>query len=159
MRIEFTDTLGVEKQCAFESFQIGIEAEKYDLRIAGYSEVAGMEPGDSLSVLNGNAFSARDQDNDPTPTRNTAEDLKGGGWYVEDVLRLQERLGYKLTFLFRHGIRPSVHMFGRNLNTSLVPPGEYGIFWKSHLGTQVSVRSFKVLMRPKKVYNTGNSVF
>ena len=87
MRIEFTDTLGVEKQCAFESFQIGTEAEKYDLRIAGYSEVAGMEPGDSLSVLNGNAFSTRDQDNDPTPTRNTAEDLKGGGWCVEVIFK------------------------------------------------------------------------
>ena len=80
MKIKFTDTLGVEKQCGFDSFKLGTEADKYNLQLAFYTEVEGMEPGDSLSILNGNNFSAKDQDNDPSPTRNTAEDLKGGGW-------------------------------------------------------------------------------
>ena len=82
LKIVIEDTFGVEKQCGFDSFKIGTEAQKFNLQIDGFTEVPGMEPGDSLSVLNGNSFSTKDWDNDPDPSRNTAENLKGAGWYA-----------------------------------------------------------------------------
>ena len=80
LRVDFEDPNGVLKRTYYGSFKVTPETDGFKLYIDGFNPEPGMDPEDSLTRMNGFPFSAKDNDNDLSATRNTALDLKGGGW-------------------------------------------------------------------------------
>ena len=60
----------------YDKFNISGEDTDYILHVSGYSGTSG----DSLSAHNGQAWTTRDRDNDPTSV-NCAQDWHGAWWY------------------------------------------------------------------------------
>lgn len=80
LRIELTNNLGWKLYAAYSHIEVGSEANKFALKVAGYSGDAG----DRLNRLrdnNGEMFSTPDNDNDGDIRRNRAGEEHGGWWY------------------------------------------------------------------------------
>jgi len=76
LRVDLWDFDDGHRFALYSSFSIG-PGPDYKLAVSGYSGNAG----DSLSVSNDQAFSAKDMDKDAAPSVNCAEIFKGGWWH------------------------------------------------------------------------------
>ncbi|KAK3098165.1 hypothetical protein FSP39_016820 [Pinctada imbricata] len=76
LRIDLWDWEGGRAYAEYSVFSVDNEANKYTLKVSGYSGNAG----DSLSYHNGLKFSTEDNDNDVN-IRSCAKDNKSGWWF------------------------------------------------------------------------------
>ncbi|XP_052059649.1 ryncolin-1-like [Mytilus californianus] len=76
LRIDLGDWTGNKWYAIYKTFLVGNEANKYILKVGGYSGNAK----DGLTYHNGMKFSTKDHDNDKSSS-NCAEKAKGGWWY------------------------------------------------------------------------------
>ncbi|XP_013110198.2 fibrinogen C domain-containing protein 1 [Stomoxys calcitrans] len=106
-------------QAKYDSFAIGAECDKYNLkRIGKYSGTAG----DSLQIHIGCKFSTKDQDNDKHASKNCAESYLGGWWYN------------------------SCHWSNLNGHYGDVNHGK-GINWRTWMGHTVSLKYVQMMIR------------
>ncbi|XP_060560030.1 CUB and sushi domain-containing protein 3-like isoform X2 [Ruditapes philippinarum] len=77
IRFDLYDKNNVHKYAEYSTFKTTGESQKYELTVSGYSGTAG----DSLSIHNGQKFSTKDNDNDPSSTTNCAVLYTGAWWY------------------------------------------------------------------------------
>ena len=77
--IELKDQTNLTAHASYNSFQVGLEAEKYVVRVTEFSGTAG----DSLAVHNGMMFSTPDSDNDVHDPYACAQKYAGAWWYKE----------------------------------------------------------------------------
>nr|XP_006817725.1 PREDICTED: angiopoietin-related protein 1-like [Saccoglossus kowalevskii] len=77
LRIDLDDWRGETRYATYDVFRVDDEADKYYLRVGGYSGNAG----DSMVYHHGAEFSTYDVDNDGSAAENAAQRWKGGWWY------------------------------------------------------------------------------
>ena len=77
--IELKDQTNLTAHASYNSFQVGLEAENYVVRVTEFSGTAG----DSLAVHNGMMFSTPDSDNDVHDPYACAQKYTGAWWYKE----------------------------------------------------------------------------
>ncbi|XP_052870738.1 fibrinogen-like protein A [Anopheles cruzii] len=78
LMVELRDFKGNYSFAFYAAFEIGNEAEQYNLKtLGGYNGTAG----DSLSYFKNMKFSTYDRDNNVNQTRNCSAYLEGGWWY------------------------------------------------------------------------------
>ena len=76
LRVDMQDFEGNSAYAKYTSFSVGDSSSKYTLTVSGYSGTAG----DSLAYHNGQRFSTRDQDNDPSSVH-CAFESQGAWWH------------------------------------------------------------------------------
>uniref|UniRef100_A0AAG5DKA9 Fibrinogen C-terminal domain-containing protein n=2 Tax=Anopheles atroparvus TaxID=41427 RepID=A0AAG5DKA9_ANOAO len=118
------DHEGGSAYALYDSFQIGSEAQKYNLTIGKYSGTAGE---DALSYHNGMKFSTFDQDNDKSDDINCAENRYGAWWFSNCA-------NCHLNGKYRRK--------GEHLNTDY-----QGVLWYQWKGYGYSLKSTKMMLR------------
>ncbi|XP_021347352.1 putative protein tag-278 [Mizuhopecten yessoensis] len=130
LRIELTDWNKTKKVAEYDYFMIDDENEGYRLHIGGYHGDAG----DGMAKHNNNKFSTIDVDNDKVTKEfggSCAKRFSGAWWY------------YKCYMSNLNGI------FYRN---GVIPPKLFdGVAWKPWTGSNYSLRSAEMKIRPSNI--------
>ena len=86
LRVDLTDFEDRETFAEYETFKVGSESDKYELKIGGYQSYS--TAGDRLTraasddvLPDGMAFSTKDSDNDLRSSRPACADIHSGGWW------------------------------------------------------------------------------
>uniref|UniRef100_A0A1A9VP79 Fibrinogen C-terminal domain-containing protein n=1 Tax=Glossina austeni TaxID=7395 RepID=A0A1A9VP79_GLOAU len=108
------------KYARYDAFEVGPESQRYKLKLGAYKGDAG----DSLSYHENAGFHTKDNDG----TRRCVRDYKGGWWY-KNCLRTNP-----------NGI------YYRSEKAAFLGSG---IYWKSFIDGNYSLKSIKLLIRPK----------
>uniref|UniRef100_A0A1A9WDG5 Fibrinogen C-terminal domain-containing protein n=1 Tax=Glossina brevipalpis TaxID=37001 RepID=A0A1A9WDG5_9MUSC len=114
------DYRGNTKYALYDAFEVGSESERYKLKLGAYSG----DVGDSLRYHENGYFHTKDNDR----TRNCVRDYKGGWWY-KNCLRTNPN-----------------GLYYRSENATLPASG---IYWKSFIDAEHSLKSIKMMIRPK----------
>ena len=78
LRIDMGDFEGNTSFAKYDTFRVLSSSTNYTLNVAGYSGTAG----DSLTYHNGQTFTTKDRDNNPSTGGNCAIHHKGAWWYT-----------------------------------------------------------------------------
>jgi hypothetical protein len=79
MSVMMWDSNNVFKRADYSTFTLTNQVT-YNLSIGGFSSDSGWRVQDSLGLLNGAAFSAKDRDNDNDGSGNCASVFNSAGW-------------------------------------------------------------------------------
>ncbi|MCL4152827.1 UNVERIFIED_CONTAM: hypothetical protein GTU68_005204 [Idotea baltica] len=125
LRVDLEDFEGEKRWAKYDFFHIEDSLSKYKLRLGAYEDKG--DAGDSLSRQNGQAFSAKDQDNDIDDKRHCADLFRGGWWY-------------------RNCHRSNLNGFQHKGPDT---PNSEGINWKEFHGLSYSLKSTGLSIRPR----------
>uniref|UniRef100_A0A1A9WDG3 Fibrinogen C-terminal domain-containing protein n=1 Tax=Glossina brevipalpis TaxID=37001 RepID=A0A1A9WDG3_9MUSC len=120
------DYHGNTKYALYDAFEVGSEPERYKLKLGAYRGDAG----DSLRYHENGQFHTKDNDR----TRKCVRNHRGGWWYKNCLTSNPNGLYY------------------RNENATLPARGTY---WKSFVDANHSLKSIKMMIRPK-YYTTSH---
>jgi ficolin len=119
LRIDMEDFEGNKRFAKYSYFKVKSENEQYSL------EVYGGDAKDSLTWLNGIAFSTKDRDNDKHTGRSCSVYRKGAWWYYDCATS-------SLNGFYNHGS---------------LAPGRKGIIWQDWNGSQYSLKTVEMKIR------------
>lgn len=138
MRVEVSDCVGNQRSEVYQAFKIGGLSDNYRLQLSQGAGVMGdsMNTGNADTTNVGMAFSTYDRDSDRLPGGNCADMYKGGWWYN------------KCTDANLNGQYYSNCQTNGNQRT--------GIFWESWRGVFYSLRSTRMMIRPRNFLQMVN---
>ena len=120
LRVDLADFDGNVRYAKYSTFRVGDSDSKFKLTVSGYSGTAG----DSLTYNNNQAFSTKDQDNDPSGSH-CAQNGLGAWWYLSCAYS---------------------NLNGHYYSTSTAP-NQKGVFWYHWKGWTYSLKVTEMKVR------------